>query len=495
VQPVVTPAEMAEADHETISAGTPEAVLVDRAGSAVARHALRMLGGAYGRRVVVVSGRGNNGADGVVAARRLGQRGIGVDELALVDGVDEPALRRALARADLAIDAMFGTGFRGALEGDAARVARALTETGVPTLAIDIPSGVDGNTGEVRGDAVCAHETVCFAALKPGLLFEPGRTHAGRVAVVDIGVDIDVDTGGAHAVGRPGLYVLDPSDLRLPRRAAAGHKWSAGALVVGGSTGMTGAPLLAGRAAARSGAGMVVCGVPGADAAARAGGMELVARALPATADGALDADAAGFVLADIERFAALAVGPGLGRDGGTQAAVRRLVAECPVPIVVDADGLNALADDPKALHARHAAGFPPPILTPHAGEYARLAGAPLGADRVASARDLSARLDAIVLLKGPGTVVAAPDGHSVVNRTDNRALAAAGTGDVLTGIIVGLLANGAAPFDAAATGAYVHGRAATAAGTGDDLVATDLIGALHPTLDALRSGRDPWEE
>jgi NAD(P)H-hydrate epimerase len=490
---------MAEADHATISAGTPEAVLVDRAGSAVARHALGMLGGAYGRRVVVVSGRGNNGADGVVAARRLRQHGVGVDELALVDGVGEPALRRALARADLAIDAMFGTGFRGALEGDAARVARALSETGVPTLAIDIPSGVDGNTGEVRGDAVCAHETVCFAALKPGLLFEPGRTHAGRVAVIDIGVhldvDTDVDTGGVRAVGGPGLYVLDPTDLRLPRRAAAGHKWSAGALVVGGSTGMTGAPLLAGRAAARSGAGMVVCGVPGADAAARAGGSEIVARALPATADGALDADAAGFVLADIGRFAALALGPGLGREGGTQAAVRRLVAECPLPIVVDADGLNALADDPKALHARHAAGFPPPILTPHAGEYARLAGAPLGSDRVASARDLSARLDAIVLLKGPGTVVAAPDGHAVVNRTDSRALATAGTGDVLTGIIVGLLANGAAPFDAAATGAYVHGRAATAAGTGDDLVATDLIGALHPTLDALRSGRDPWEE
>ena len=490
MQPVVTPAEMGEADRETISAGTPEAVLVERAGGAVARHALRMLGGTYGRRVVVVRGRGNNGADGVVAARHLGRLGIGVDELALVDCVGELALRHALARADLAIDAMFGTGFRGALEGDAALVARALADAAIPTLAIDIPSGVDGTTGEVRGDAVRAHETVCFAALKPGLLFEPGRSRAGRVVVVDIGVDI----GARGMARRPGLSVLDPSDLRLPRRAAGGHKWSAGALVVGGSTGMSGAPLLAGRAAARSGAGMVVCGIPGADAAARAGGTELVTRALPATDDGALDADAAGFVLAEIERFSAVAIGPGLGRAGGTQAAVRRLVAECPVPIVVDADGLNALADDPKALHARRAAGFPPAILTPHAGEYARLAGAPLGVDRVASARDLAARLDSIVLLKGPGTVVAAPDGHAVVDRTDSRALATAGTGDVLTGIIVGLLANGAAPFDAAATGAYVHGRAATAAGTGDDLVATDLIGALHPTLDALRSGRDPWE-
>ena len=485
MRPVVTPAEMGEADRRTVAAGTPEAVLVERAGSAVARAALRMLGGTYGRRVVVVCGRGNNGADGAVAARRLRSRGVGVDELDLADGVAPLVLSRALGRADLAIDGMFGTGFRGALEGDAAIVGRALADAGIPTLAIDIPSGVDGTTGEVRGEAVRAHETVCFAALKPGLLFEPGRAHAGRVHVADLGIN----------VGSSRLHVLEVADLRLPRRARDGHKWSAGAFVVGGSTGFAGAPLLAAHAAARCGAGMVVCGVPGADAAARTSGSELVSRALPATPDGALDTDAADSVLAEIERFRVLAIGPGLGRDARTQAAVRRLVAECPVPIVVDADGLNALADEPKALHARRAAGFPPAILTPHAGEYARLACHAVGPDRVIAARDLAAHLDAIVLLKGPGTVIAAPDGRAVVNRSDSPALAAAGTGDVLTGIIAGLLASGAAPFDAAATGAHVHGRAATVAGTGDDLVATDLIGALHPTLDALRSGRDPWED
>jgi len=237
-----------------------------------------------------------------------------------------------------------------------------------------------------------------------------------------------------------------------------------------------------------------VCGVPGVDAAARAGGSEIVTRALPMTADGALDADAADVVLADVERFRVVAIGPGLGRDARTQVAVRRLVAECPVAIVVDADGLNALAGDAEALRARRAAGFPPAILTPHAGEYARLANMSVGADRVAAARELSARLDAVVLLKGPGTVIAAPDGGAVVNRTGDAALASAGTGDVLTGIIAGLLAAGAEPFAAAATGAYVHGRAASAAGTGDELVANDLIGALHPTLEMLRSGRDPWE-
>ena len=489
MQPVVTPAEMGEADRYTIASGTPEEVLVERAGRAVARHALRLLGGTYGRRVMVVCGRGNNGADGVVAARYLRARGIGVDELVPADA-GSPAFRRAVSRADLAIDGMFGTGFRGALEGDAAIVAQALARADTPTLAIDIPSGVDGATGEVRGGAVRAHETVCFAALKPGLLFEPGRAHAGRVHVADIGIRV-ADIGTVS----PRLHVLDVSDLRLPRRAPDGHKWSAGAFVVGGSTGMAGAPLLASHAAARCGAGMVVCGVPGADAAAHASGSELVTRALPATPEGALDAEAAEAVLADIERFRVVAIGPGLGRDARTQTAVRRLVSECAIPIIVDADGLNALAAEPDVLRGRAAAGLPPAILTPHAGEYARLACHPVGADRVVAARELAARLDAIGVVKGPGTVVAAPDGRAVVNRTDSPALATAGTGDVLTGVIAGLLAAGAEPFDAAATGAYVHGRAATVAGTGDDLVATDLIGALHRTLDGLRSGRDPWEE
>jgi ADP-dependent NAD(P)H-hydrate dehydratase / NAD(P)H-hydrate epimerase len=208
-----------------------------------------------------------------------------------------------------------------------------------------------------------------------------------------------------------------------------------------------------------------------------------------------VDADAAEMVLADIERFRVLAIGPGLGRDPHTQDAVRRLVAACPIPIVVDADGLNALAADPDALQGRRTAGHPPAILTPHAGEYARLANKAVDVDRVTAARDLAARFEAIVLLKGPGTVIAdGKDGRAVVNRTDSTALATAGTGDVLTGVIAGLLAAGASPFDAAATGAYVHGRAATAAGTGDELVATDLIDALHPTLAALRTGFDPWD-
>jgi NAD(P)H-hydrate epimerase len=495
---------MAEADRRAIAAGIPESVLVERAGRAVALHARRMLGGTYGRRVVVVCGKGNNGADGRVAARLLRAWGIGVELFALTDRIEPRLFQRALTRADLAIDAMFGTGFRGALEGDAAVAASGFSQAGVRVLAVDIPSGVDGATGAVSAGlsrdsceggpptggitgttvAVEADETVCFAALKPGLLFEPGRTRAGRVRVVDIGIPVDST-----------LHVLDPTDLALPARPVDAHKWSSGLLVVGGSTGMVGAPLMTSRAAARCGAGMVVCAVPGETAAQRAAGEEIVARALPATAQGALDEEAARLVLKDIGRFRALAVGPGLGTERPTQLAVRRLVAECSAPIVVDADGLNALALDPAPLRVRHAAALPPAVLTPHAGEYERLAGRPVGADRVAAARELAAKTHAVVLLKGPGTVIAEPSGAAFVNTTDTPALATAGTGDVLTGIIGGLIAAGASPLVAAATGAYVHGRAATAAGTGLDLVATDLIAALHPTLDALRTRSDPWED
>jgi NAD(P)H-hydrate epimerase len=475
---------MGAADQRAIAAGTPEAVLVERAGAAVAHAALRMLGGAYGRRVVVACGKGNNGADGRVAGRLLRTRGIGVDVVAIDETGTVSALTRAIERADLAIDAMFGTGFRGALAGAGAAIAAAFARAGVPVLAVDIPSGVDGLTGATNGPAVRADETVCFAALKPGLLFEPGRGNAGAVEVVDIGI----------ATEPVALHVLEVRDLALPERATDAHKWSAGALIVGGSTGMVGAPLMASHAASRCGAGMVVCALPGADAAARASRGEIVARALPATSGGALDADAAAVVLKDVERFRAVAIGPGLGRDERTQQAIRQIVAECPVTIVVDADALNALAVDPTPLQRRHAAGFPRAVLTPHAGEYARLAGEPVAADRVESARSLARALDAVVLLKGPGTVIADADGTAFVNRTDSHVLATAGTGDVLTGVIAGLLAGGASPLLAAATGAYVHGRAATAAGTGDSLVATDVVDALAPTLHVLRTGRDPWE-
>ena len=217
-------------------------------------------------------------------------------------------------------------------------------------------------------------------------------------------------------------------------------------------------------------------------------------RALPATPDEALDAEAADVVLKDIARFHALALGPGLGRDAATQHAVRRIVAECPLPIVVDADALNALAADPAAFEARHAAGRPLAILTPHAGEFARLAGGPAGTDRVAAARELAARRDAIVLLKGPGTVVAAPAGAAIVNTTDIAALATAGTGDVLTGIIGGLLAHGVDPFDGRGHRRVRARPRRDGGGNRRRARRRRSRRRVAATLDVLRSGRDPWE-
>jgi NAD(P)H-hydrate epimerase len=250
-------------------------------------------------------------------------------------------------------------------------------------------------------------------------------------------------------------------------------------LVVGGSGGMTGAPLLVSHAAMRTGAGMIWCGVPGVDAAARASGSEIVAKALPATDEGALTG--LGAVAEAIDRFRAVVVGPGLGGATETRAAVRAMLATIAVPVVLDADGLNAFEGDAAALASRTA----PTILTPHEGEYRRLAGVPVGDDRVGAARRLATATGAIVLLKGPGTVVAAPDGRAAVNPHDGAWLATAGSGDALSGIIGGLLARGLEPFEAATAGAFLHASAADQAGhTG--LVAGDLVAALPRTLSSL---------
>ncbi len=493
MRPVVTPAEMAAADRRTVAAGTPERVLVERAGRAVAWDARRLLGGCYGRRVAVVAGKGDNGADGLVAARILAGSGVRVAVVRLADGIDLDEASRSIARSHLVIDAMFGTGFRGSLDGEAAWLVAAVRSAAVPVLAVDVPSGVDGLTGGVGESAVVATATTCFAALKPGLLFEPGRSHAGDVHVVDIGIDLSVDGEPPSVQCTTQADVSAAVGLNPRLSDPRAHKWSAGVLVIGGSLGMMGAPLLAGRAAARSGAGMVVVGAPGDAATAGASGAELVVRSLPATPEGGLDEDAGRIVVRDLaERFGAIAIGPGLGRDHRAFQAARRVVAEVPRPVVVDADALNALAEDPAALRVRHAAGLARPVLTPHAGEYERLAGEPVGVDRIAAAVRLADRTRAVVLLKGPGSVVATPGGRVAVCPSGGPELAAAGTGDVLTGVVAALLAFGAEAFEAAAAGAWLQAEAARVAGTGASLVASDLVTALGPTLAGLRAANSP---
>lgn len=439
---------------------------MDRAGRAVAWEVRRVLGGVYGHRAVVVCGKGNNGGDGLVAARVLRGWGVRCDVFQLASDPDRDAVLSSLDRADVLVDAMYGTGFAGALDGVAAAVAE--HSGALPTVAVDIPSGVDGSTGSVSGPAVQATTTVTFAARKPGTCFEPGRSRAGDVRLVDIG--IDVGSTGRGVVGE-----RDVAEWVVPRPPDA-HKWSAGVLVIGGSAGMTGAPVLVGEAAMRTGAGIVWCGVPGG---ATTAATELVVKALPCTPEGAL-ASVPSEVMTALDRFRAVVVGPGLGTSGATRDALHALVAEIPVPLVLDADGCNAFAGDAEALRSRPA----PTILTPHAGEYERLLGTPVGADRLEAGRRLAEATGAVVLLKGPGTVVTEPGeaGRSAVAVNGPAALATAGSGDVLSGIVGGLLARGLGPFEAAAAGAWLHGRAADLAGhTG--LVAGDLVRALPASL------------
>jgi len=494
VLPVATPAEMAAADRRAIEAGTSESTLIERAGRAVAWHARRVLGGSYGRRVVVVCGVGNNGADGRVAARVLagwGRGGEVVDLPSRADGVvDLDRVQTAIAQCDLAIDAMFGTGFHGELSGDAAQIVLAMREAPL-VLSVDVPSGVDGTTGTIgtsdESVAVEADATITLAAYKPGLLFEPGRTHAGAVTVADIGLE-----AGPVAAGVVTQHDVQSLLARCARRPND-HKWSAAVLVVGGSAGMTGAPMLAARAAQRAGAGMVVAALPGS-AAERASGSEVVTRSLASTPLGSIDSGASDDLLADAHRFRAVVLGPGVGTAAPTARVVRSIIATNPRPVVVDADALRILGTDHTELHVRRTAGLAPAVLTPHGGEYEALVGRPLGADRVADARGLAASTGCVVVLKGPGTVVAAPDGAVAIAPNGGAELATPGTGDVLAGIIGAMCArlvpapSAALPttpdvFGATAAAVWLHGAAAARAGLGTSTVAGDVVDALAATM------------
>ncbi len=444
MQPVLTTTEMRAVD-ERAAATTSLDELVSRAGTAVARSALDLIGGAYGRRVAVIAGKGNNGADGRVAAGLLARRGARVRVVAPGEAA---SLGTAGPPLDLVVDAAFGTGFRGSYE--APDVA-----PGVPVLAVDIPSGVEGDTGAVDGRALAATRTVTFVALKPGHVQGDGARLAGELVVADIGL----------APGEPAVAVVEDGDVTtlVPRRDPAGNKWSAAVLVVAGSPGMTGAAALCARAAYRAGAGMVLLGVPGADLSALPAS-EAVGVALPATGWAAAALEVAG-------RCRAVVVGPGLGRAPGTGEEVRRLLAGSGVPVLVDADGLAVLGDLGASGPLRSGG---PVVLTPHDGEYRSLLGAPPGPDRIAAARRLATVGGVTALLKGPTTAVAVPDGRVLLGCTGTTALATAGTGDVLSGVIGALLARGVAAQEAAALGAHVHGRAG-ALGPGAATLASDL--------------------
>ena len=455
---VLTRDEMRAADAAALAHVSHE-TLVLRAGTAVAVAALRMLGGAYGRRVVVVSGKGSNGADGRVAAHVLARRGA---KVVVLDASDTPG---ALPACDLVIDGAYGTGFKGTYDAPA-------PPAGTPVLAIDIPSGVDADSGEASGAAVRADRTVTFAALKPGLLQGDGPACSGEVEVADIGI----------AYPTPAAMVVEDADLAgLPRRARDGNKWNHAVGIAAGSPGMEGAAILSARGAMAGGAGMIRLGSPGDPAADWP--VEAVRMHLPGSGW-------AGPFLEATAKCKAVVIGPGLGTDAVRADDIRTVVAAAPVPLVIDADALTALGDAGAArtlLDKRSA----PSILTPHDGEYARIAGAPPGIDRLAAARSLAESTGAIVLLKGPLTAVASPNGvvpDVLLSGAGVPALATAGSGDVLSGIIGAFCARGEPAQEAAALAAHAHGRAASL-GHEEGLVAGDLPGLVARVLSAVAGG------
>lgn len=457
---IVTPEEMRAVDA---AAGEAPDVLIGRAGSAVARAAVRMMGGTYGRTVQVIVGKGNNGADGRVAAQRLAAQGVRVQLY------EAHACPTALPPADLVIDAAYGTGFRGTWR------PPAVGDT--PVLAVDVPSGVDALTGEALGDVLAATRTVTFAALKPGLLIPPGSDLAGALELAPIGLEVQA-SARAHA------HLVQHADVALwvPGRDTAAHKWRAAVRIIAGSTGMTGAARLAAHAAMRAGAGMVHLSAPGTLVAQAPA--EVVQRPLP-TKGWAPE------VLDTLDRFHSLVVGPGLGRDDDTAAQARMLAVEAPIPTVIDGDGLFAMAwnaDGAAALLRRRTT---PTVLTPHDGEYTLLTGAAPATDRLVAARRLAADTGCVVLLKGPATVVADPHGAALVVTTGDARLATAGTGDVLSGIIGALLAAGVPALQAAAAGAWLHGRAARRAPE-RGMVAGDLADHLPAVLHELMTPGEP---
>ena len=458
---LLTPAEMAHADAAAIAAGTPGIALMERAGWAVARAARRM----GPCRTLVLCGPGGNGGDGYIAARWLEAWGWPVRVAATAP--PRPGSDAALAaaswggslaplspgeatRANLVIDAVFGAGLTRDVDGAVAETLAAARRI----LAVDVPSGVDGATGATRGPVAAAERTVTFFRHKPGHWLLPGRDLCGEVVLADIGIPPGVLPAIAPQCWLNGLALW-----RLPAPPASTHKYARGFVTVLGGESMTGAAQLSAAAARHAGAGMVT--IAAGPAAAR---YSHVAAGLIVNA-GPLEA------LLDDPRRTTWVCGPGLGL-GAARASLPKLLA-AGRQVVADADALGAHAGDPDAL--RGAA-----VLTPHEGEFTKLFGAP-GRDRLAATRAAAARVGATVLLKGSDTVIAAPDGRAAINATGTPALATAGSGDVLSGLIAALLASGMPAWEAACAGAWLHGRAGQDLGLG--LVAEDLPPAIGRLL------------
>ncbi len=509
--------EMAAVDQHAINElGVPGAVLMENAGRACCDQFEQAFGSLFPGPVLVMAGKGNNGGDGYVMARVLADRGWRVETLVLgseaaisgdarimldilnalalpVDFIaDSEQLRGDFARTDwpIIVDAVFGTGLNSAVRGLQREAIRLINASAAAVFAVDIPSGVDGSSGRVLGLAVDAELTVTFDHAKIGHGSRPGADCVGQLKVVDIGIPRQL---------RPQLSsrvrLLDEADARalLPTRATDGHKGSFGhLLVVAGSPGKTGAAALAGNCAARSGCGLVTVATPAAVHDIIEVKLTEAMSCPLADQDGLLSFAARPQLEALLSGRQAVAVGPGLGQSAELARLLGWLIGHVRVPLVIDADGLNLLAGQLELLQQPDRA---PLVLTPHPGEMSRLCGlsvAEIEANRFECAAAFAAQYNVVLLLKGARTVIAAADGRVDINTTGNDGLAAGGSGDVLTGLIGGLLAQGMDAFAAASLGAWLHGRAAEliaeTSGTAG-MIATDLISHLPVARHELLKG------
>ncbi|WP_336487730.1 NAD(P)H-hydrate dehydratase [Methylobacterium nigriterrae] len=494
---LLTVEAMARVDAAAIAGGTPGIELMRRAGAAVAERARAMA--PPGGRILVLCGPGNNGGDGFVAAGRLAEAGYAVEirllgmraRLSGDAGLAAAAWAGPLAEAgepedfggfDLVVDALFGAGLSRDLDGTARTWVDVMNCSDCPVLAVDVPSGIDGTTGAVRGIAVRATETVTFVAYKPGHLLQPGRAHCGDLHCADIGAGGAALAAGLAACGPP-LYRNGP-DLwgkAFPRLGADSHKYTRGhALVLSGPAHRTGAARLAARGALRIGAGLVTVASPAAALPENAAHLTAI---MLRPCD---DADDLDDLLVD-ERLNAVLLGPGLGTGAATRdlAAVAAMAGRA---LVLDADALTSFKGQAKALADHIADGGARAVLTPHAGEFARLfegtAAAEEGLGKLERARRAASLAGAVVVLKGADTVIAAPDARAAINDHGTPYLGTAGSGDVLGGLIAGLLAQGMEPFEAAAAAVWLHGDAGRRHGPG--LIAEDLPELMPAVLAGL---------
>jgi hydroxyethylthiazole kinase-like uncharacterized protein yjeF len=488
MQRLVTAAQMQEIDRRaTAEHGIPSLTLMENAGRGVVESMERHLGSLAGTRPLVVCGKGNNGGDGFVVTRLLLEKKAEPDCILLGKAADLAGdaltnyqrladsgfkVRDISARTDIGplfqdrkvtVDAIFGTGLTRAPAGLAAESIKLVNSSGSYVVAVDLPSGLASDTGMPYEPCVRADLTVTMALPKLGLWLFPGRALAGTVEVVDIGMPGTKDEGPGTKDGL-GTFLLNAAHIGgiLPRRRPDGHKGTFGAaLIIAGSRNFSGAAVLAGMAAVRSGCGLIRLAIPAGIAdVVSSDVVEAVKIPLPQTETGSLSPAAIENLLELAGDAEAVAIGPGIGTDRRTQKLELSFLAEVEKPTLIDADGLNNLAGSLNLLPRVKA----PLVLTPHPGEFARLTGLKAGdinADRVGVSRRFATEKKVVLVLKGASTVVAAPDGRVFVNPTGNSGLAKGGTGDILSGLVVGLMAQGMSPLDAACAGVFLHGLAA----------------------------------